>query len=80
MSNILIRRPDNHWDITVDSRMKAPNKTVMDITQRCFSAIGLLRWRFDLDFEERHIQWATRFGAVADRHVDEPADTRSIHD
>jgi hypothetical protein len=80
MANVLIRRPDNHWDINVDSRMKAPNKTVLDVTQRCFSTTGLLRWRFELGFDDRHIQWATRVGAVADRHLDEPTDTRSMHD
>jgi hypothetical protein len=80
MANVLIRRPDNHWDINVDSRMKGPNKTVLDVTQRCFSTIGLLRWRFDLGFDERHIQWAEFFGTVADSHIDEPTDIKSMHD
>jgi hypothetical protein len=80
MANVLISRPDNRWDINVDSRMKAPNKTVLDVTQRCFSAIGLLRWRFGLGFDDRHIQWAKCFGAVADNHVAEPTDIKSMHD
>ena len=78
--NVMIPRADGHWDVNVDSRMKAPNKTVCDVTQRCFSATGLLRWRFELGFEPRHVRWAQRFGEVAARHTNEPADIKSMHD
>jgi hypothetical protein len=77
--NVIIRH-ENGYTVTVDSRMKAPNKTIADLTQRCFSAMGLIRWRCSVEMEEKHIAWAARFQEVADRHVDEPTDTRSMHD
>jgi|HubBroStandDraft_4_1064222.scaffolds.fasta_scaffold00014_68 hypothetical protein len=80
MPYVLLPRPDHHWDVNVDSRMKAPNKTVLDLNQRCFSATGLLRWRFQLGFEAPHIEWATRTAAVAKRHAGESMDIKSMHD
>lgn len=79
LNNVIV--PINgHFMITVDSRMKAPNKTIADAAQRCFSAMGMLRWRFGLDFTDAHIHWAEAFGSIADRHKDEPTDRRSMHD
>jgi hypothetical protein len=78
--NVVVPRPDTHFTVNVDSRMKAPNKTIADLTQRCFSAMGLIRWRFGLPFTDEHTPWSTEFQAVADRHKDEPADVRSMHD
>lgn len=77
---VVVPRADGHFDVTVDSRMKGPNKTISDLAQRAFSAMGMIRWRFDLPFEEKHIAWAQRFQETADRHKDEPVDTSSMHD
>lgn len=79
LSNLVVPTDDGNFIVNVDSRMKAPNKTIADAAQRCFSAMGLLRWRFGLDFSEAHIRWARDFGAVADEYKDEPADTRGMH-
>jgi hypothetical protein len=73
-------RDDGHFTINVDSRMKAPNMTIADLTQCCFSAMGLIRWRCDRPTEEKHIDWAARFQDVAERHIDEAIDARSMHD
>jgi hypothetical protein len=78
--NVIVPRPDNHFTVNVDSRMKAPNKTIADLTQRCFSAMGLIRWRFALPFTDEHTLWSTEFQRVADRRKDEPTDIRSTHD
>jgi len=78
--NVILQRPDGAFTITVDSRMKAPNKTIADLTQRCFSAMGLIRWRFGEEFKDEHSAWATQFQRIADRHEAEPTDVRSMHD
>lgn len=78
--NVIVPRADGGFTINVDSRMKAPNKTIADLNQRCFSAMGLIRWRFGEPFTKDHEAWAIQFAAVAARHEDEPTDVRSMHD
>lgn len=80
LNNVILPVDDVHFMINVDSRMKAPNKMIADAAQRCFSAMGMIRWRFGLDFTDAHIRWSQAFGAITDRHKDEPADRRSMHD
>ncbi|MGZ3499576.1 MAG: hypothetical protein ACXWNK_15850 [Vulcanimicrobiaceae bacterium] len=80
LTNVVVPRHDGHFNVNVDSRMKAPNKMIADVTQRCFSAMGLIRWRFGLEFSDAHIQWAQRFSEICERHKDEPTDIRSMHD
>lgn len=80
LPNVVVPREDGHFNVNVDSRMKAPNKTIADVSQRCFSAMGLLRWRFGLEFSDAHIEWSQRFSEITDRHKDVPTDVRSMHD
>jgi hypothetical protein len=60
--------------------MKAPNKSIAGLTQRCFSTMGLIRWRFGVPFTDDHQSWVSEFESVADRRKDEPADIRSTLD
>ena len=80
MVNVVMPLSDGNFMINVDSRMKAPNKTIADLSQRCMSAMCIIRWRFGLEFAEEHISWSSRFQKVAERHGDEPTDVRSMHD
>lgn len=78
--NVVVPREDGHFYVNVDSRMKGPNCRLIDTAQRCFSAMGLLRWRFGLQFTDEHIEWAKTFTPLADRYKDEPMDLRSMHE
>jgi hypothetical protein len=78
--NVIVKQPNGTFMINVDSKMYAPNKTIADLAQRCFSAMGMLRWRFDLGFSDEHIAWSGEFQNIADGHKDEATDVRSMHD
>lgn len=78
--NVIVPHDDGHFYVNVDSRMKGPNCRLIDTAQRCFSAMGLLRWRFGLEFTGEHIEWAKTFSLLADRYKDEPMDLRSMHE
>lgn len=80
LPHVLVPDSNGNFTVTIDSRMKAPNKTVLDLAQRCFSAAGLLRWRLNRGFTPEHIQWAEQMSIIAHRHADEPTDIKSVHD
>lgn len=78
--NVIVPRPGNQFTVVVDSRMKGPNKTIADLTQRCFLATGLIRWRFGLKIPDEYTTWTNEFENVCKRHEDEPVNRRSMHD
>ena len=80
LPKVLVQLPDDCIMINVDSRMKAPNKTIADSAQRCFSAMSLLRWRFSLEFSDEHLKWPERLSAAMAPHVNEKTDAYSMHD
>jgi hypothetical protein len=80
MPNVIIRNAAESLTINVDSRMKAPNLTIADLAQRCFSTTALIRVRFGLNFPDDYTSWAERLSDAASRYSDEPTDVRSMHD
>ncbi len=80
INNVVTSDDDKNLIINVDSRMKAPNLTVADLAQRCFSAAGLIRMRFDREMGEDAVDWARRFQETVAEYEDEPVDVRSMHD
>ena len=80
MPKVLVKSPDGSIMINVDSRMKAPNKTIADSAQRCFSAMSLLRWRFGLEYTPEHLEWPALLNGAMVPYLDEATDTYSMHD
>ena len=80
LQRVVVSQEPGAYMINVDSRLKAVNVVAVDIIQRCFSAAGVIRWRFGLGFSDQHIAWSGRFGNVAKRHEGETFDLGSMHD
>lgn len=80
LPNVIVGETRGEFALTVDSRMKAPNKQLLDLAQRCYSAAGLIRRVFSIETTPDHVIWGRTFEILWQRHAAEVTGLGSMHD